>query len=163
MYHQQPDEHELTVTLTRKDLSAARRLLRILVGIDRSIATALENDARPPQPFVGDREILVERARVVFRNRRRRSKIFGSSMFGEAAWDMLLALYIMERSGPRHTVGDVMKLSGTPTTTANRWLAFLVSHGLVQREEHPTDRRTSFAKLTDLARTKMDEYFSETA
>jgi DNA-binding MarR family transcriptional regulator len=163
MYHQQqPNEEALTVSVTRKDISAARRLLRILVGVDRTVATALENDAPVTNAFVGDREILVERARAVFRNRRRRSKVFGQSMFGEAAWDMLLALYIMERSGPRHRVGDLMKLAGTPTTTANRWLAFLISHGFVAREEHPTDRRTSFAKLTDVARAKMDEYFSET-
>ena len=155
-------ESERTVTLSRNDLSAARRLLRVLLGVDRKVAEALENCAPTRTAMGGDRAVLVAYAREAFANRRRRGSIFGQSMFGEAAWDMLLALYVMEMSGPRQTVGDLMKLAGTPITTANRWLAFLVARGLVQRQDHPNDRRSSFVSLTDSARTKMDEYFSGT-
>ena len=83
-------------------------------------------------------------------------------MFGEAAWDMLLALYILDMSGQRQTVGSLLHFSGTPMSTAKRWLDFLSAHDLVRREAHPTDRRTAFIGLSDRARQKLDLYFSET-
>jgi DNA-binding MarR family transcriptional regulator len=84
-------------------------------------------------------------------------------MFGEAAWDMLLGLYILDVAGQRQTIGNLMRLAGTPTTTAKRWLDFLMSHDLVRRDFHPTDRRTSFVSLTPKAREKLDLYYSETS
>ena len=160
MLHDQPsDQDVLEVSLTPKDVAAAKRLLRVLGGANRRGPEAIYSD---PAPGEIDRQILVARAHQAFLNRRRRAKVFGQSMFGEAAWDMLLALYITEKSGPRQTVGALMKLSGTPMTTANRWLAFLVSHGLVRRDEHPTDRRTVHVTLTPAGRSKLDEYFSGT-
>lgn len=163
MFHDQSTrDSERSVTLSRKDLSAARRLLSLLLGADRRAADALVTPAPPTAATGDDRTIFVPCARAEFKNRRGRVAVFGQSMFGEPAWDMLLALYIMDMSGARQTVGDLMKLAGTPATTANRWLAYLVSHGLVRRDDHPTDARTSFVSLTDKARAKMDEYFSGT-
>ena len=71
-----------------------------------------------------DRAILVERAHQTFVNRARRSRNFNGVMFGEAAWDMLLALYVTEHS-TRHTATGLVKLSGVPSTTALRWHDFL--------------------------------------
>jgi DNA-binding MarR family transcriptional regulator len=88
--------------------------------------------------------------------------VFGQSMFGEAAWDMLLALYILDISGQRQTVGSLLHFSGTPMSTAKRWLDYLSAHDLVRREAHPTDRRTAFIGLSDRARERLDLYFSET-
>jgi DNA-binding MarR family transcriptional regulator len=163
MFHDQTPDEERTIKLSRKDVRAARRLLQLLLGVDRHILELGDNDAAQVSTRYSSRAVLIARARTDFENRRRRIKVFGQSMFGEAAWDMLLALYIMDASGPRQTAGDLMRLAGTPTTTASRWLAFLIAHGLAARSEHPTDARTSFVSLTDLGRTKMDEYFSGTS
>ena len=81
-------------------------------------------------------------------------------MFGEAAWDMLLALYILDMTGQRQTVGNLLRFSGTPMTTAKRWLDDLAAHDLVWREPHPTDRRTAFVVLTPKARQKLDLIYS---
>ena len=156
------EEPGRTIRLSRADAAAARRLLRLLLDGDQSASDPIDREPIEGSAPTGDRAILVARARAQFDNRRRRIRMFGQSMFGEAAWDMLLALYIMEPAGARETVGNLMRRAGTPITTANRWLGFLVAHGLVRRVEHPTDRRTSFVSLTDTARTKMDEYFSGT-
>lgn len=161
-YDQAGDGASRTVTLTRKDISAVRRLLRLLLGAERQLAEALERDSPPSTAAQFDRSTLAARAHEEFQTRRRRIKVFGQAMFGEAAWDMLLALYVMDMSGPRHRVGDLMRLAGAPTTTANRWLGYLLTHGLVCREPHPTDARTGFVSLTDKGRTKMDEYLSGT-
>jgi DNA-binding MarR family transcriptional regulator len=164
MFHEQPSDSDSkrTVTLSQKDLTAARRLLGLLLGLERELP-----QHRPPPPTSNpvalQRGILLARAEEEFQNRRRRVSVFGPSMFGEAAWDMLLALYIMDASGPRHTIGSLLHFSGSPLSTAQRWLDFLHTHELVQREEHPTDRRTSFIALTQMAREGLDLYFSGTA
>ena len=109
-----------------------------------------------------DRAILVERARQTFVNRTRRSRNFNSVMFGEAAWDMLLALYVTEHS-TRHTVTGLVNLSGVPPTTALRWLDFLEKkEELVTRFPSLSDGRVHLVELTDKARDALDAYFSGT-
>jgi DNA-binding MarR family transcriptional regulator len=144
------------IKLSREDLQSARRLLELLAELERNAGTVTGVAEAP------SRQVLAARAGEDFRNRRRRGAIFGPSMFGEAAWDMLLALYIVDESGRRQTIGSLMRLAGTPMTTAKRWLDFLTDHDLVRREPHPTDRRTAFVSLTDKARQKLDLYYSET-
>lgn len=151
-----------TVTLSRKDLSAAKRLLHLLLGIENTAAHNLERPPRTVKTEDTGSSALAARALQEFNNRRRRAETFGPSMFGEAAWDMLLALYIVDAWGQRQTVGSLMSLAGVPKTTAKRWLDFLVDHDLVRREWHPTDRRTAFVRLTAKAREKLDMYYSET-
>jgi hypothetical protein len=150
-----------TITLSRKDLSAARRLLNLLLGTERDAAEEL---LVPPASggSVSERSTLVERARLEFHERRRRTAVFGRAMFGEPAWDMLLTLYILDVSGQRQTIGALLHFSGTPMSTAKRWLDYLVAHDLVRREEHPTDRRTAFVALSSKARTMLDLYYSGT-
>lgn len=160
MFHNADDgDCERSIILTREDIRSARRLLRRLAGDDGS--PELDCGVRTFDDT--SRDALIARARRDFSNRRRRLAVFGASMFGEAAWDMLLALYILERSDSRQTVGSLMQYSGAPTTTAKRWLDFLQAHGMVDRTPHPTDRRTAFVALTARARSKLDMYYSETA
>jgi hypothetical protein len=163
MFHDQPDdaEGERTITLRRKDISAARRLLNLLLGAERKSFDDVLNVATRPVEDTS-RSALVARAREEFQDRRRRAAVFGHSMFGEAAWDLLLVLYILDMSGQRQTVGSLLQFSGSPLSTAKRWLDYLTAHGLVQREAHPTDRRTFFVSLTGKGREKLDLYYSET-
>lgn len=165
MLHEQPTgaDAKHMIALTSKDISAARRLLGLLLGIERQAAGSLELD--PPARPAGDsdRASRAARAREEFHNRRRREKLFGQSMFGEAAWDMLLALYILDVGGQRQTIGSLLHFSGTPLSTAKRWLDYLETQGLVRRTGHPTDRRTAFVSLTAKARVTLDLYYSGTA
>lgn len=159
-YDQQGADAEHTITLSRKDLRAARRLLRLLLGAESEPGLDLKLSARSVED--GSRTALLAKAREEFGNRRRRLAVFDRAMFGEAAWDMLLALYIFDSSGQRQTLGTLVKLSGASMTTAIRWINFLAEHDLVRREAHPTDLRTSFITLTAKAREKLDLYYSET-
>jgi hypothetical protein len=154
---------ERTVKLSKNDVQAARRLLQLLLGEEDQANRPLLIDPLTKPADDITRSAMVARAREEFGNRRRRVAVFGPSMFGEAAWDMLLALYILDVAGQRQTIGNLMRLAGTPTTTAKRWLDFLMSHDLVKRDFHPTDRRTSFISLTAKAREKLDLYYSETS
>lgn len=150
-----------TVTLSHRDLRAAARLLNVLLGMDEDRGTDLTRLAQASG--AQDRGVLLERARQSFVNRARRSANFSSLMFGEPAWDMLLALYVTEQAGVRHTVSGLIGLSGAPSTTALRWLDFLENkERLVQRKPDPVDKRVFLIALTEKGRDSLDLYFSGT-
>lgn len=169
MYVDPKDEADFglrTVTLSNRDLQAVARVLNLLVSAESSrpkdCAAIDDHILQPASTPI--RDVLVDRARHEFANRARRSRIFGGAMFGEAAWDMLLALYVAEQSGARHTVSGLTDLSGVPSTTALRWLDFLENkEQLVRRRANPTDKRVFFVELTDRGRAALDLYFSGTA
>lgn len=160
-YDQQDGGKERTINLSQKDVRAARRLLRLLLQEDLETS---EEQLETPVKSTDDssRAALIARAKEEFGNRRRRTTIFGGSMFGEPAWDMLLALYILDVSGQRQTTGALMQFSGAPATTARRWLDYLVENGLAGRAHHPTDQRVMFVSLTEKGRNTLDLYYSET-
>src|SRR5215213_6145403 len=108
-----------TITLTEREVRAATQLLKALAGgEDRGRALARIADEILTTDLPHDRKPLAEDARATFANRALRSEFFNKDMFGEAAWDMLLALYVAEQSGTRHTVSGLASLSGVATTTA---------------------------------------------
>ncbi|MEZ5655102.1 MAG: hypothetical protein R3E04_04340 [Sphingobium sp.] len=64
-------------------------------------------------------------AKLALRIRRRRDAIFSdelgaSSIFGEAAWDMLLDLFVSRSENKRVSVSSLCIASGVPATTALR-------------------------------------------
>ena len=140
------DESQRVVTLSNRDIRDAVRLLGRLA------------DYEQPE---GSRALFVSRARRLLVERRKRIGIFGISMFGEPAWDMLLVLYT-EDGGNRQTVGKLINTAGHAPTTALRWLDYLETQGFVRREAHPVDRRSSFVELTDKGYNALDAYFSDT-
>ena len=106
--------------------------------------------------------VKAQQVRSTIKSRRLREDVFGENLFGEPAWDMLLALYILDVSGQRQTTGTLMHFSGAPVTTARRWLDYLVENGFAQRAHHPTDQRILFVSLTAKGRGALDLYYSET-
>lgn len=147
-----------TVTLTGADLQALVQLLRLILVEAGDDIPKLSHETSAS--FSQDR--LLTLARDMLRFRKRRTALFNKSMFGEPAWDMLLALYASSFDGPRHSVGRLGTLSGAPQTTALRWLDYLVMEKLVVRLPNPTDRRSDFVELSDKGRTTLEKYLSET-
>lgn len=145
-----------TVTLTEKDIRDAARLLRLL-GDPALAATGL-SDLLSATSGATDRETLVSRARIVLSARRLRERYFNRIMFGEPAWDMLLALYVSEQSAGRLTMSRLSELVETPLTTVVRWVNILEEQRLVERQAHPTDRRTVFIRLLEKGRAALDSY-----
>lgn len=152
-----------TITLTEREIRAVAQILNALTGVDddrgRDLTKIVEKSAGASSDQY--RQLLVKRARQTFSNRALRSKHFHSVMFGEAAWDMLLALYVSDQSGARHTVSGLVNLAGVAQTTALRWLNFLERKQLVARRANPTDRRVYYIELTDAGLGALDAYFSE--
>jgi DNA-binding MarR family transcriptional regulator len=156
LLEKEPANDRKIVSLSDRDVQDAVRLLSVLAGLE---AAAPSPTAR--RQAGASRAQLVQNARTLISNRAKRSEIFGAAMFGEPAWEMLLALYVAE-GGPRQTVSRLAKLSGAPKATALRWMEYLSHAKLIRRELHPTDKRVVFVELTDHGRSRVDAYLSET-
>jgi DNA-binding MarR family transcriptional regulator len=148
-----------TVTLSEKDLRDAARLFELLVdpATLRAAFTGL-----PPggsQGLSHDRQQLHARARRELEGRRVREHYFDRQLFGEPAWEILLALYVNQDSGARLTTSKLAESVALPMSTVIRWLGALEQGGLVGRGDHPTDRRKVFIRLLDKGRQALDAYF----
>ncbi|HEV2594699.1 MAG TPA: hypothetical protein VGU01_05810 [Sphingomicrobium sp.] len=100
-------------------------------------------------------EALPAAAAKIFRMRRARDHVLPKGLGGEPAWDMLLALYSEEPA--RLTVSSVCYGSGVPHSTALRWISMLEIQGLVQRIEHPRDKKVILLSLTKKGRGIMED------
>lgn len=140
------------VELSDSDLDAARRLLTLLAAND-----VFEQAVKRTPEGSDD---LRQRARQILAQRKRRTMKFGCAMFGEPAWEILLWLYALDAEA-RQSLGRLSELSLSSRSTAVRWIGYLERNQWVEREPHPTDRRSSFIKLTDDGRSMLEDYLSE--
>jgi DNA-binding MarR family transcriptional regulator len=103
-------------------------------------------------------EVLVKVARAVIEARHNRTHALPPAIFGEPAWDMLLALYTCPRSEEGERVSNLSLSSGTPATTTLRWIDYLEREGFVTLRSCPTDKRVVFIQLTDKASDAIGTY-----
>lgn len=89
-------------------------------------------------------------AKSLYGLRRRRDAASGiKGLFGEPAWDILLDLYIAQRSRAELQVSSVCIEAGVPSTTILRWIARLEREGLVYRAADKGDARRRYVRLTE--------------
>jgi DNA-binding MarR family transcriptional regulator len=154
------------VTLSPADAAELARLLTLLIrdqpDIAAEILASLRQMAVPQSdPSAGtDRRKLVLRARTAFSERKRRWHFFNKIVFGEPAWEMLLALYITDFAGGRQTISKLVDWVDAPRTTASRWIDYLEKEALIERHPDPNDSRSVFVDLTLKAKRKLDGYFA---
>lgn len=145
-----------TVTLTERDLRDVARLFRLLA--DPAMVANPVPDLHSEATGTKDREKLISMARIVLGSRRLRERCFNRIMFGEPAWDILLMLYASEQSSGRLTMTRLAEWVDAPLSTVARWVKFLEEEQLVERQPHPTDRRTVFIILLEKGRKALDSY-----
>lgn len=104
---------------------------------------------------------LLRLAARIYDSRRARDGMFSNRLFGEPAWDMLLALYCLPRQGTFLTVGSLSNAAGTPTTTGLRWQEKLTEAGLIERGPRTGDRRTEFVRLTQTGKALLRTYLTD--
>ncbi|MFL6725213.1 MAG: winged helix DNA-binding protein [Sphingomicrobium sp.] len=154
---------ESSVELSTADAHEIARLLRLLLKNappPSEQGVIIHKAHAAPRNEADGRNELVAKAQALFSERKRRSQHFNPVMFGEPAWDMLLALYISDVTGGRMSVGRLVSWIGEPQTTALRWINYLEKERLISRASDPRDRRAVTIEITDKARQKLDEYFA---
>jgi hypothetical protein len=97
--------------------------------------------------------------RDAIRARRMRDQHFGSGLFEDPAWDMLLDLFAAELERSQVSVSSLCIAAAVAPTTALRWIAKLTDAGLFERQPDPFDRRRAFMALSARASAAMRAYF----
>lgn len=104
----------------------------------------------------------LRRAKVIYAIRRRRDAAAGiGGLFGEPGWDILLDVYIAQKSRRAIQVSSVCIEAGVPSTTILRWLARLETEGLVYRTSDNVDGRRRYVRLTEAGEALMHRVLSE--
>ena len=119
----------------------------------RDASGLAENAASPEQ-----RAMLREDARQICNARDLRGRLFDPNIFGEPAWEILLALYTIDGDLRRLNTRELSELASVKLTTALRWLDYLDEHGWISRKANPFDQRMVYAELSDKGRATMDDY-----
>lgn len=128
-------------------LEVAQRLM--------GLASDLLSEHRDPDDESGeDPTELTAVARATVRSRRRRDATF-PGMFADAAWDILLDLFIAGEERRLINVSSACIAAAVPTSTALRVIGALERDGVIVRTRDPSDNRVHYLALADDARRKM--------
>lgn len=136
------------------------------INSDESGSATQPDDKVPKSNSSGPDEVLSEECRMarvaegILRQRRRRKDYFGTSLFAESGWDLLLELYVGESSGSSTTAEQLLTSTMGPPSIAARWLEHLQEEGLVRRLMHRGKSGTEFVELTNKSRLAMEAYLA---
>jgi DNA-binding MarR family transcriptional regulator len=78
-------------------------------------------------------------------------------VFGEPAWDMMLDLFIADRTGTRISVSSLCIGSNAPPTTALRYIRTMVERGVFTRMPDPSDNRRIWVSLSNWAVDEIEQ------
>lgn len=96
----------------------------------------------------------------IYDARRTRDRMLGRKLFGEPAWDMMLALYCLPARGEMLNITGLTHAANLPETTGHRWQRVLIKAGLIERGPEGIDKRKQFVRLTTKGREMLDEYLT---
>lgn len=99
-------------------------------------------------------------AALDYKHRRLREQFFGTDLFGEPIWDMLLDLFVHSHNGRRTSVSNLVAASMAPGTTGLRYVSLLCEAGLAQRVKSESDKRVTYLELTDSAKVLLGKYYA---
>ena len=114
-------------------------------------------------------EELVQVAKRIKAVRDSRAAFLDSSLFGEPAWNMLLALFVAAGERYALSISALCAESGAPASTAARAINRLLGLKMVRRVPNPSDNRSAYielsadtvGKLSELLDNARTKYLSE--
>lgn len=98
---------------------------------------------------------LVEGARQLLQARIRTAELFPKGILRDAAWDMLLELFVRGEEGGITYVKQLMIASGESTAGSMRRIERLTEAGFIARTSDPLDQRRVIVRLTERGRTAL--------
>lgn len=81
-------------------------------------------------------------------------------LYSDPAWDILLDLYIREKSRVPTSVSSACIAARAPATTALRYISSLGSHHLIERQPDDKDKRRHWLKLSPGAMGALEEFMA---
>jgi len=101
------------------------------------------------------------RAERLYAERRRRDAMFPDGLFGEPAWDLLLAMLIARDRNQAMILCKAYKAAGVTDTTGRRLLDRMEEEGLITRRRAPRSRKMRIVELTELAVERLTDYLAK--
>ncbi|WP_294073062.1 MarR family winged helix-turn-helix transcriptional regulator [Sphingomonas sp.] len=124
------------------------------------VATAKEEELRHSARRLPSSHDLLRLACKMYEARRTRDKLLGNDLFGEPAWDMLLALYCLPKRGELLGVTSLSHAAEVPATTGLRWQKSLMADGLIERGPDEVDLRRQMVRLTPKGKALLENYLT---
>jgi DNA-binding MarR family transcriptional regulator len=156
-----------TILLSHEDLSSLQRVLSSLsdsglgdAGFGDSGLGGSGGDPATSADVNIPRAQLHNIARTLMFLRKRRADYLYRAMLGEPAYDMLLGLYVAEGDRQLVTAARLADIACVAQSSAARWIEYLVTKDLIERERHPTHKRASILKLSRKGRDALDRMFA---
>lgn len=135
----------------------AQRLIQMAESSeDRKDMNGERSQGRSPPKVHPSR--LLSLATAISKSRKARCELFGTDLFADPAWDILLGLYIAELRGTRISTTSLCSQAGVPQTTGLRWLGHLQKVELVSGATCEHDGRVQWRSLTPKGSRLMREY-----
>ena len=100
------------------------------------------------------------RAERLYAERRRRDALFPDGLFGEPAWDLLLAMFVARDRNQAMILCKAYKAAGVTDTTGRRLLDRMEADGLITRRRAPRSRKMRIVELTDRAVERLTDYLA---
>lgn len=91
--------------------------------------------------------------------RRARASFFGSHLFSDPAWDILLLTYVALLDQEKLLVSTLLRTSLVPATTMLRWVRALQHEGWLERTDSLEDPQ-SFLELSAAGKASMERYLA---
>lgn len=145
---------QTSVTHDEKDLHVH---IALRLGGDDLATLGIEGPTASPAPT---RQQLAVLATRIYEARRTRYRMLDRDLFGEPAWDMLLALYCLPARGQRLSISGLSYAAELPQTTGHRWQLILAERELLEHVPDEGDARRQFVKLSNKGRELLELYLT---
>ncbi|MBO9498441.1 MAG: hypothetical protein J7496_10450 [Novosphingobium sp.] len=152
----QQDEQAISLWNLHKSLT---RLADELAQAARETDVRAGNDNRSgneaPAPAVSPRDYF----EALLRQRRARDRYFGSTLFGEPAWDIMLELMIARIDGREMRVSELALASYAPDMATRQYIDALAEAKLIDLYEDTVAQDDCFLTLSSEAARRMAELY----
>ncbi|HEY0414613.1 MAG TPA: hypothetical protein VGD66_15880 [Allosphingosinicella sp.] len=112
-------------------------------------------------PELSGGESLRAVADRLYIERRRRDEYFPPGLFGEPAWDLLLALFIAREDGRELDPDEAYEAATVDPEDGPALVERMIAAGLVARGRARHDRRRTVILLTDHAVERLSDYLAD--
>lgn len=103
---------------------------------------------------------LCAMAERLYSERRQRDAHFPAGLFGEPAWDLLLALFIAQEEGRRLNLAEAFAAAGIGASAGKTLVSKLKRTGLIAASVDPNDRRLRLLTLTREGSDRLTDYLA---
>lgn len=137
---------------------------RVLAGFhpqaDQSAAGPEQEEAQRVAERAAKTMTNVALAKLMVQISTRRQAMFGTHLFADPAWDIMLDLYVAHQERRLVSAGSACLASGVPQATAMRWIDALVAARLVEEQGDPISGQRMFVRLSARGYERMSAFLT---